>query len=60
MMPMLRLFRHGDGALALFNGMGVSDAGDLATVLAHGAAGAAAVSMRPIRATSASKPTARS
>lgn len=24
MMPMLRLFRHGDGALALFNGMGVT------------------------------------
>ncbi len=35
MMPMLRLFRHGDGALALFNGMGVTPPEQLATVLAY-------------------------
>ncbi len=35
MMPMLRLFRHGDGALALFNGMGVTPPEELATVLAY-------------------------
>ncbi|MCI0599907.1 MAG: heparinase II/III family protein [Beijerinckiaceae bacterium] len=35
MMPMLRLFRHGDGALALFNGMGVTPPELLATVLAY-------------------------
>jgi uncharacterized heparinase superfamily protein len=35
MMPMLRLFRHGDGALALFNGMGVTQPEQLATVLAY-------------------------
>jgi uncharacterized heparinase superfamily protein len=35
MMPMLRLFRHGDGALALFNGMGVTAPEQLATVLAY-------------------------
>ncbi len=34
-MPMLRLFRHGDGALALFNGMGVTAPETLATVLAY-------------------------
>jgi uncharacterized heparinase superfamily protein len=34
-MPMLRLFRHGDGALALFNGMGVTPPEQLATVLAY-------------------------
>jgi uncharacterized heparinase superfamily protein len=35
MMPMLRLFRHGDGALALFNGMGVTPPELLATILAY-------------------------
>jgi uncharacterized heparinase superfamily protein len=35
MMPMLRLFRHGDGSLALFNGMGVTAPDTLATVLAY-------------------------
>ncbi|SFK47641.1 heparinase II/III family protein [Methylocapsa palsarum] len=35
MMPMLRLFRHGDGTLALFNGMGVTQPELLATVLAY-------------------------
>jgi uncharacterized heparinase superfamily protein len=32
---MLRLFRHGDGTLALFNGMGVTPPEQLATVLAY-------------------------
>jgi uncharacterized heparinase superfamily protein len=35
MIPMLRLFRHGDGTLALFNGMGVTPPEQLATVLAY-------------------------
>ena len=35
MMPMLRLFRHGDGSMALFNGMGPTAAHALATVLAY-------------------------
>jgi uncharacterized heparinase superfamily protein len=35
MMPMLRFFRHGDGAFALFNGMGATPPGLLATVLAY-------------------------
>jgi uncharacterized heparinase superfamily protein len=35
MIPMLRLFRHGDGSLALFNGMGVTAPEQLATVLAY-------------------------
>ena len=34
MMPMLRFFRHGDGAFACFNGTGNPAAGILATVLA--------------------------
>lgn len=33
MMPMLRFFRHGSGELALFNGMGRTPLGDVATVL---------------------------
>ncbi|MDX7951054.1 heparinase II/III family protein [Lichenihabitans sp. Uapishka_5] len=33
--PVLRMFRHGDGSLALFNGMGVTEAHLLATVLSH-------------------------
>jgi len=35
MMPMLRLLRHGDGTLALFNGMGASASGLIATLLAY-------------------------
>ncbi len=35
MMPMLRLFRHGDGTLALFNGMGLTAPELVATVLAY-------------------------
>lgn len=35
MMPMLRMFRHGDGALALFNGMGVTAPDSLAIALAY-------------------------
>jgi len=35
MLPMLRLFRHGDGALAHFNGMGVTAVDRLATILAY-------------------------
>lgn len=35
MMPMLRLFRHGDGSIALFNGMGPTAAHVVATVLAY-------------------------
>jgi uncharacterized heparinase superfamily protein len=43
MTPMLRMFRHADGALAGFNGMGVSEPETLATLLAHGDVGGAAV-----------------
>ena len=35
MMPMLRLFRHGDGNLALFNGMGATSPDLLATLLSY-------------------------
>ena len=35
MIPMLRLLRHGDGSLALFNGMSVTEPDHLATVLAY-------------------------
>ena len=35
MMPMLRMFRHGDGTLALFNGMGVTAPELVATILAY-------------------------
>ncbi|MBX9760878.1 MAG: heparinase II/III family protein [Beijerinckiaceae bacterium] len=35
MMPMLRMFRHPDSSLALFNGMGVTEPDALATVLAY-------------------------
>ena len=35
MLPMLRLFRHGDGTLALFNGMGVTPPELLATIIAY-------------------------
>jgi len=35
MMPMVRFFRHGDGAFALFNGMGATPSDLVATVLAY-------------------------
>ena len=35
MIPMLRMLRHGDGTLALFNGMGVTEADAIATILAY-------------------------
>ena len=35
MLPLLRLFRHGDGAMARFNGMGVSEVDHLATLLVY-------------------------
>jgi uncharacterized heparinase superfamily protein len=34
-LPMLRLFRHGDGTLAHFNGMGVTAAHNLTTILIY-------------------------
>jgi uncharacterized heparinase superfamily protein len=43
MMPMLRMFRHGDGSLALFNGMGVTAPETLATILAYGDARGTAI-----------------
>ncbi len=47
MMPILRLFRHGDGSLALFNGMGVTAPDALATVLAYDDARAPAITNAP-------------
>ena len=47
MMPMLRSFRHGDGTLALFNGMGVTKLDALATVFAHDDAGGRALANAP-------------
>ncbi len=35
MMPMVRFFRHGDGAFAHFNGMGTTSADLVATILAY-------------------------
>jgi uncharacterized heparinase superfamily protein len=35
MMPMMRFFRHGDGAFAHFNGMGPTQPDLMATILAH-------------------------
>ena len=35
MLPMVRLFRHGDGTLSHFNGMGVTAADHLATLLTY-------------------------
>ncbi|HLH11740.1 MAG TPA: heparinase II/III family protein [Methylovirgula sp.] len=35
MLPMLRMLRHGDGTLALFNGMGITAPDILATLLAY-------------------------
>jgi uncharacterized heparinase superfamily protein len=43
MIPMVRCFRHGDGALALFNGMGTTRPDVLATVLAYDDAGGRAL-----------------
>jgi uncharacterized heparinase superfamily protein len=39
MIPMLRLLQHGDGSLALFNGMGATRQDQLATIFAHDSAG---------------------
>jgi len=47
MMPMLRFFRHGDGAFALFHGMGHTAADQLATILAYDDARGAPVSNAP-------------
>jgi len=47
MMPMLRLFRHGDGSMALFNGMGPTAAHAVATVLAYDDARAAPLAHAP-------------
>lgn len=47
MMPMLRFFRHGDGAFALFNGMGHTAADQLAAILAYDDARGAPVANAP-------------
>jgi uncharacterized heparinase superfamily protein len=47
MMPMLRFFRHGDGSFAKFNGMGETQLGLLATVLAYDDARGAPVRNAP-------------
>lgn len=47
MLPALRMFRLGDGSLALFNGMGATSHDALATVLAHAHARAAALENAP-------------
>ena len=47
MMPMLRLFRHGDGTLALFNGMGLTAPELVATILAYDDARAQPLSNAP-------------
>ncbi|QFR33190.1 heparinase II/III family protein [Ancylobacter sp. TS-1] len=47
LMPMLRFFRHADGAFALFNGMGPTPADGLATVLAYDDARGRPVSNAP-------------
>ena len=47
MIPMLRLFRHVDGSLALFNGMGGTQPSQLATILAYDDTRAAAVLNAP-------------
>ena len=47
MMPMLRFFRHRDGAFAQFNGMGTTPGDLLATVLAYDDARGAPVSNAP-------------
>jgi len=47
MIPMVRALRHGDGSLALFNGMGATRLDALATVLAYDDARGAAPSSAP-------------
>ncbi len=47
MMPMLRTFRLGDGSLALFNGMGVTQTHMIATLLAYDDARATALTNAP-------------
>jgi len=47
MLPMLRMMRHGDGSLALFNGMGVTRPEILATLLAYDDAGAGVLRHAP-------------
>lgn len=47
MMPMLRLFRHSDGSLALFNGMGVTRHDLIATLLAYDEARASPIQHAP-------------
>ncbi len=47
MMPMLRLFRHGDGSLALFNGMGLTFPDLVATLLAYDEARASPIQHAP-------------
>jgi uncharacterized heparinase superfamily protein len=47
MMPMVRMFRHPDSTLALFNGMGVTEPDALATVLAYDDARAQAILNAP-------------
>ncbi|OYW58084.1 MAG: heparinase [Rhizobiales bacterium 12-68-15] len=47
MMPMLRFFRHGDGAFALFHGMSHTAADQLATILAYDDARGAPVANAP-------------
>lgn len=47
MMPMLRFFRHGDGAFAHFHGMGHTAADQLATILAFDDARGAPVANAP-------------
>jgi uncharacterized heparinase superfamily protein len=46
-MPMLRLFRHGDGSLALFNGMSATAPDTLATLLANTDARSQAIENAP-------------
>ncbi|HLL26401.1 MAG TPA: heparinase II/III family protein [Xanthobacteraceae bacterium] len=46
-MPMLRFFRHGDGAFAQFNGAGATPSDELATVLAYDDARGAPVANAP-------------
>ncbi len=47
MTPALRMFRHGDGALALFNGMGVTAPERVATLLGYQGGPAAALANAP-------------
>lgn len=47
MMPMIRFFRHGDGAFALFNGMGPTPADIVATLLAYDETRGAPPAMAP-------------